>query len=493
MSANSLDENDYGSDVELEEEDDEDQEQVINIDERYMFETRNAPSKPTALSLEEVRKRQDNEIMSISQLLDTTPDRAAVLLQRFDWRSEILKDQWFEDPEGVQRKFGLSLRPSEVKANKAPPGFSCAICWDAEEDPTVVCLSGCGHTFHTCCLRSYLRNSLGLKSSNALLTTCPQAGCTTICDRTVFSHFFADDKAMLDKYSYFRLSSYVEGHPKYRWCPNCQLPVHHPEFVKGAKGGQAADKSHVVQCTGCGEEFCFSCGLEAHAPATCKQLRLWLQKEQDESETANWVSANTKPCPQCGSTIEKNGGCNHMVCQQCKHEWCWICEADWAKHGNSWYKCNFYNEKADNTRNQRDKAKRELERYIFYYTRYRTHDQSKKFEGAMMKRVKDRMNQMQTAGGQTRLHEVEYLEESAMQLIQCRHALKYTYVYAFYLDSSGKDLFEHNQDHLERQTENLSGMLENAQKFDRQTIVTCAQVAKTMLVALRGGKYMEGE
>ena len=33
------------------------------------------------------------------------------------------------------------------------------------------------------------------------------------------------------------------------------------------------------------------------------------------SQTANWMQANTKECPKCKSTIEKNGGCNHMVCR----------------------------------------------------------------------------------------------------------------------------------------------------------------------------------
>lgn len=32
------------------------------------------------------------------------------------------------------------------------------------------------------------------------------------------------------------------------------------------------------------------------------------------SQTSNWIAANTKVCPKCKSTIEKNGGCNHMTC-----------------------------------------------------------------------------------------------------------------------------------------------------------------------------------
>ena len=31
----------------------------------------------------------------------------------------------------------------------------------------------------------------------------------------------------------------------------------------------------------------------------------------------------TKQCPKCGVNIEKNGGCNHMTCQSCGHEFNW--------------------------------------------------------------------------------------------------------------------------------------------------------------------------
>ena len=35
-----------------------------------------------------------------------------------------------------------------------------------------------------------------------------------------------------------------------------------------------------------------------------------------------------KRCPYCKFWTEKNEGCNHMTCSQCKFQWCWICEQE---------------------------------------------------------------------------------------------------------------------------------------------------------------------
>ena len=97
-----------------------------------------------------------------------------------------------------------------------------------------------------------------------------------------------------------------------------------------------------VECK-CGQLYCFTCKEEAHRPVDCQTVSEWNVKNCAESENLTWIIANTKPCPKCARPIQKNQGCMHMTCSQCRHEFCWLCKNDWSKHGETtggYYACN---------------------------------------------------------------------------------------------------------------------------------------------------------
>jgi hypothetical protein len=61
-----------------------------------------------------------------------------------------------------------------------------------------------------------------------------------------------------------------------------------------------------VACPGkdCSLVFCIDCGNEWHEGKNCPPPK----------ETVRWLQWKTKPCPNCHTPIEKNGGCDHMHC-----------------------------------------------------------------------------------------------------------------------------------------------------------------------------------
>ena len=47
------------------------------------------------------------------------------------------------------------------------------------------------------------------------------------------------------------------------------------------------------------------------------------------------LNKNTKPCPNCTVPIEKAGGCMHMCCSSCNHDFFWTCSCKYPFHSDS--------------------------------------------------------------------------------------------------------------------------------------------------------------
>ncbi|CAF5141144.1 unnamed protein product [Rotaria sp. Silwood1] len=66
--------------------------------------------------------------------------------------------------------------------------------------------------------------------------------------------------------------------------------------------------------------------MKWHNGMTCQEYDL-----STDDNIRLWLRKNTKRCPLCHSFIEKISGCDHMTCTICKHQFCWICLADYRK------------------------------------------------------------------------------------------------------------------------------------------------------------------
>lgn len=55
------------------------------------------------------------------------------------------------------------------------------------------------------------------------------------------------------------------------------------------------------------------------------------RRKSSEDATKDYMVLNTKACPECGTLIERNGGCPHMTCL-CRYQFHWCCLAPWSGH-----------------------------------------------------------------------------------------------------------------------------------------------------------------
>ena len=157
----------------------------------------------------------------------------------------------------------------------------------------------------------------------------------------------------------------------------------------------------------------------------------------------------------------------------------------WKDHNTStggYYNCNRFQEKGESDAaddSDSGRAKRELDRYLFYYKRYAAHEQSGKFAEKQRAVAEERMETLQNEGGVGWM-DVQFIQKATEQLIECRVVLKYTYAFAFYLPPSPqKDLFEYNQAMLESHTERLSELSETPiEKLNRPEVIDFTTVTR---------------
>ncbi|KAH8076396.1 hypothetical protein JL721_395 [Aureococcus anophagefferens] len=430
----------------------------------------------------EVAGMLDVKAAEAAELLGVPVAQAEALLRHAGWNSERLMEGFWGDGERLSRAAGVEAWGSEA----APVGrgeITCRICF-ADCAPGETLAAPCGHRFCGDCYGGYACNKVD-EGPGCVGMACPEAGCACVVPPDVLDTCL--DAPRRAKLARFRVENYVSFTKELRWCPGAGC-------TKVARAGPCVG---AVKCApnGCGANFCFRCGEEAHAPCDCALVARWVEKCQNESETANWILANTKRCPKCQTRIEKNQGCNHMNCSQCKYEFCWMCMGDWSDHGattGGYYKCNKYDPaKADaDDGDDQARAKRELDRYLHYYKRYHGHDQAMAFATKQLEATERRMVELQEST-QGSWIDVQFLKAANEMVIECRRVLKNTYVFGYYLPTDAakqRELFENLQEHLEKFTETLSEMTElPIDQMDRTEIVNVTRVTESFLANLIQG------
>jgi len=407
------------------------------------------------LSTEQIVQDMVNSIKEVNLVIQIPTTTVRILLNHFKWDKEKLMERYYsDDPEAIFAEARV-VSPNRKIISKsfsksANPGtFDCEICYLTLPKAMMTGLE-CGHSYCTSCWTEYLSTKIMDEGASQMIE-CPGSNCDILVDDQTVMKLVKEAKVKL-KYQQLITNSFVQCNRLMRWCPapNCTnaIKVSHVE-------------SRPVTCR-CGHRFCFACSENWHDPVRCHLIKKWIKKCDDDSETSNWISANTKECPTCNATIEKDGGCNHMICknQACKADFCWVCLGPWEPHGSSWYNCNRYDEdEAKNAREGQEKSRSALQRYLFYCNRYMNHLQSLKFENKLYTMVKEKMEEMQQHN--MSWIEVQFLKKAVDILCECRRTLMYTYVFAYYLKKNNEsEIFEDNQKDLENATETLSEYLE---------------------------------
>lgn len=400
------------------------------------------------LEVVEVEMLLNTSVEAMCKTINVTPSLAKLLLHNYSWNTQKIEAEFRQNSE--QLLINGRIKPSKVAKN-INQNNECVVC---AQEVDKLYGAECYHRFCEKCWCQYFEVQITSGVSTAI--GCMGTDCTVLMPEDfVLSILQCRNQSKLSQqYQELAFRSYVSNHPELLYCPgpNCTAVIQ-------AK----AKEAKRVDCRKCKTTFCFKCGIDYHAPADCDTIKKWLIKCADDSETANYISAHTKDCPKCQVCIEKDGGCNHMKCKKCGHDFCWMCLGDWSAHGSEYYECSKYKENP-NIANESEhaQAREALKKYLFYFERWANHDNSlRKEKDKMIEIAKQIEEKVKTKDGTW--IDWQYLNKAGELLRRCRYTLQYTYPYAYYMSKGArKELFEYQQAQLESAVEALSYDIERA-------------------------------
>lgn len=193
----------------------------------------------------------------------------------------------------------------------------CIVCLetlDNSEFPDPGITSSCTHApsvCKSCTEASIIAAVIGRNWTNPTcplcLATLSYAGIARLVKPEILTEY--NERVFLDS---------ISKMPDFRWC-----------LGRGCGSGQLHDGgqgSPIITCQKCGGKMCFIHSVRWHKDQTCTEYESAKDSNKNEKASLKYLKEATKACPNknCGIRIQRVGGCNHMTCTKCKHEFYWL-------------------------------------------------------------------------------------------------------------------------------------------------------------------------
>ena len=199
---------------------------------------------------------------------------------------------------------------NDIKDNDDFNFEECQVCFEelSKEDIEYNKIK-CEHIFCTNCWFNYLKTSIQEAKVDDI--KCMDHECNQIVSEDFILKHISDNENLIDKYKKFKKRSEIIKDKNKKLCPNPDCD----SFLLKSKS------TNYVTCEN-GHKYCFECLKPPHGKQSCDYNL--------EKQFMNWTKGKrVKRCPRCQMFTEKNEGCNHMTCVNCKYQWCWLCEGQY--------------------------------------------------------------------------------------------------------------------------------------------------------------------
>jgi hypothetical protein len=217
----------------------------------------------------------------------------------------------------------------------------CPICYDSfidqESDEETgkyrnpkgrLGVQGCGHDFCRECLTNHCKHAI---SARDIPIPCP-ASASNQCENVLQESQIQELLCGPDVTLYGSISDETSDNHGYTdWIrfQRYQKMLQDPSLISCSCCVELLSKEdnqtfggaeNQLTCPSCGHLFCSVHG-DAHPGKTCEEYKPARQIRKSEKAIRKF----TKPCSHCGIPIEKESGCDHIICTSCKDDMCFRC------------------------------------------------------------------------------------------------------------------------------------------------------------------------
>ena len=312
-------------------------------EEKHLLEIKGAEEQVTKLPLlsQQVEAKTplfewERRIEDESSNLQLDDSKLALLLQQEEERriQKLHQEKIIE--EEADAKMALLLQQEESSRILT---FVCDICMDSHSVDGSYELE-CEHRFCQSCLLGYFQSKTFDNQTENI--KCPN--CHVCISQEIVLGTMRDCKRQDMEEQFVERASW-------NLITKCSTFIHCPnESCNNYTEWDPRMQGLAYSCQLCKHDYCLRCQVNPHSKNTysmghkgrsCRQQRQQLEKDAVEKKKHDeWkvLNANAeirlkqyiekggaKQCPNCKALIERNEGCDHMTCRNCKCNFCYIC------------------------------------------------------------------------------------------------------------------------------------------------------------------------
>ena len=305
----------------------EDKERIIGIKKKSIFNDINQKNVVDSLQ---------DQCNQLAIQFNLHPDIVFMLLESHKWNISTFETLCLSDRQSLLASIGINNENGSNDPNLNHPNHpgECAVCC-VEYLPEELLQLPCGHYFCIECWRLEVETKVSqgmiripCQQGEGCLCCLPPTSVRKLCSEQIYNNLinFIKDKQI-------SLSDILTNCPN----PPCSKPLSVLDI----------GPCDVMKCNHCNHEFCQICNENSHAPCSCSERDRWNLITDEDLMQNRLLGDLMKRCPGCNAIIEKNEGCMHMTCRNCRHEFCWLCLKEWETHPRTYYECRDYNPDTD--------------------------------------------------------------------------------------------------------------------------------------------------